>query len=108
MRKFAYLFDLRVGRGRLMMSAFNFTGLERGVPEAAAMFESLAACAASPSWRPKARIGVAELKAWLAEKGRQPRIRERMMTQYWQLDDAPLESAQYWKDAEAWIRKEQR
>ncbi len=105
MRKFAYLFDLRVGRGRLMMSAFNFTGLGGNVPEAAAMFESLAACAASPRWNPKARIGVGELKDWLAEMGRRPRIKERMMTQYWQLDDAPLESAQYWKDAEAWIRK---
>jgi hypothetical protein len=105
MRKFAYLFDLRVGRGRLMMSAFNFTGLEQGVPEAAALFESLVACATSPSWQPKAAIGAAELKAWLAEKGRQPRIKERMMTQYWQLNNAPLESAQYWKDAEAWIRK---
>ena len=28
-----------------------------------------------------------------------------MMTQYWQLNDAPLESPQYWLDAEAYIRK---
>ncbi len=105
MRRFAYLFDLRVGRGRLMVSAFNFTGLERDVPEACAMFESIAACVASPSWKPKAKIGVGELKGFLAAKGRSPRIKERMMTQYWQLDAEPLESAQYWKDAEAWIRK---
>ncbi|MCG3181495.1 MAG: Beta-galactosidase [Phycisphaerae bacterium] len=105
MRKFAYLFDLRVGRGRLMVSGFNFTGLESGRPEAAAMFESLAACVAGSAWQPRAKIAVADLKAYLAGMGRRPRIKERMMTQYWQLDDAPLESAQYWKDAEAWIRR---
>lgn len=123
MRRFAYLFDLRVDPanragsasgagsasravpGRLMICGFNLTGLDRDVPEAVAMFESLIACVTAKSWRPKARIGVDELKAFLAEKGRQPRIKERMMTQYWQLDAEPLESAQYWKDAEAWIRK---
>ncbi len=105
MRKFAYLFDLRAGRGRLMMCGFNLTGLERDVPEACAMFESLAACVSSPGWKPRAAIAVADLKSYLASKGRQPRIKERKMTQYWQLDDAPLESAQYWKDAEEWIRK---
>jgi len=106
MRKFAYLFDLRVGRGRLMMSAFNFTGLDRDLPEACAMFESLAACVSSSAWKPRARISVGDLKRYLAGKGRRPRIKERMMTQYWQFDAEPLESAQYWKDAEAWIRRE--
>ncbi len=105
MRKFAYLFDLRVGRGRLMMSAFNFTGIERDVPEACAMFESLAACVTSRAWKPTARIAVSDLRRFLARKGRAPRIKERMMTQYWQFDAEPLESARYWKDAEAWIRR---
>jgi predicted nucleic acid-binding Zn ribbon protein len=69
------------------------------------MFESLAACVSGPAWKPKARLSVAELKKYLAARGRAPRIKERMMTQYWQLDAEPLESARYWKDAEAWIRK---
>jgi hypothetical protein len=106
MRKFAYLFDLRVGKGRLLVSAFNFTGLERDVPETCAMFESIAACVTGPAWKPEAKIGAGELRQFLAERGRAPRIKERMMTQYWQLDAEPLESAQYWKDAEAWIRKQ--
>ncbi len=105
MRKFAYLFDLRVGTGRVMMCGFNLTGLQRDVPEACAMFETLAACVSSPAWRPKATLSVDELKDYLARKGRQPRIKERKMTQYWQLDDAPLESAQYWQEAEEWIRR---
>ncbi len=75
------------------------------MPEACALFESLAECVTSAGWKPKAKIGADEFKKWLAEKGKSPRIKERMMTQYWQLDAEPLESAQYWKDAEAWIRK---
>ena len=105
MRRFAYLMDLRVGKGRLMLCGFNLTGLQRDVPEACAMLESLARCVASKTWKPKARISADALRRWLAKMGRTPRIKERMMTGYWQFDAEPLESAQYWKDAEAWIRK---
>jgi len=104
MRKFAYLFELRAGAGRLLVSGMNFTGLGASVPEACAMFESLLRYAASEAFQPRADLPIEELKAYLLAKGRAPRVRERMMTQYWQLDDAPLESAQYWKDAEAYIR----
>jgi len=105
MRKFAYLFDLKVGKGRLMMCAFNFTGLNKDDPEVCAMFESIAACAVSGSWSPQTEISVTELKKYLKEKSDAARIKERMMTQYWQLNNAPLETAAYWKEAEAWIRK---
>ena len=105
MRKFAYLFDLKVGGGRLMMCAFNMTGLETDRPEACAMFESLCACATSSKWKPRAKISAKELEKFLAKKGRAPRIKERMMTGYWQFDAEPLESAAYWKAAEAWCRK---
>ena len=46
-----------------------------------------------------------EVKKYLEEKGNAPRIKERMMTQYWQLNNAPLETATYWKEAESWIRQ---
>jgi hypothetical protein len=29
------------------------------------------------------------------------------MTQYWQLDDAPLESDRYWRESEEYIREEE-
>ncbi len=105
MRKFAYLFDLKVGKGRLMMCALNMTGLENDTPEACAMFESLCACVTSKSWKPRAKISAQALRNYLAKKGRAPRIKERMMTGYWQFDAEPLESKQYWKEAEAWCRK---
>ncbi|MFH1073567.1 MAG: glycoside hydrolase family 2 TIM barrel-domain containing protein [Candidatus Firestonebacteria bacterium] len=104
MRKFAYLFELRVGKGRLLVSGFNFTGLNKGVPETCALFESLMNYVNSGDFKPEAGLGVKELEAYLMEKGKAPRILERMMTQYWQLNNEPLETAQYWKDAEEYIK----
>jgi len=105
MRKFAYLFELNVGKGRLLVSGMNFTGLNCHVPSVCAMFESLLRYVGSEAFAPTAEISVRELREYLLAKGAAPRIKERMMTQYWQLDDAPLESAQYWLDAEAYIRE---
>ena len=87
------------------MCGFNLSGVEKNVPEACAMFETLIGYMRSPAFRPAADISCAQMKAYLANKGKSPRIKERLMTQYWQLDELPVESAQYWKDSEAWIRE---
>jgi hypothetical protein len=105
MRKFAYLFELRVGPGRMLVSGLNFTGIRRGNPAACAMFESLLRYVASDAFSPAAEISPTEFSDYLLAKGAAPRVKERMMTQYWQLNDAPLESPQYWLDAEDYIRK---
>ncbi|MHC4122496.1 MAG: glycoside hydrolase family 2 TIM barrel-domain containing protein [Planctomycetota bacterium] len=104
MRKFAYLFELKVGKGRLFVSGFNFTGINSNKPETCAMFESILKYVTSDSFQPKASISTEQLEAYLLQKGKEPIIKERQMTQYWQLDDSPLESDQYWKDAEDYIR----
>ena len=101
-RHFAYLFDIKVGKGRLLASAFNFTGIETHAPEVCGMFESLVESASSEDWKPVRSISVAELKRYLKAKSAQPRVLESGMTQYWQLDDAPLESKSFWTKAFAW------
>jgi len=106
MRRFAYLFEVRVGDGRLLVSGFNFTGVERHVPEACGMFEHLLSYARSDEFRPETAVSPEELESYLREKGSGRRIVERMMTQYWQLDEEPLESARYWKESEERIRAE--
>jgi len=105
MRKFAYLFEVRVGEGRLLVTGMNFTGINTGDPAVCAMFESLVRYVGSPAFAPAAKLSPDELRDYLLAKGDAPRVRERMMTQYWQLNDAPLESAQYWLDAEEYIRR---
>ncbi|MEN7973821.1 MAG: glycoside hydrolase family 2 TIM barrel-domain containing protein, partial [Verrucomicrobiota bacterium] len=106
MRKFAYALELRVGKGRLFLTGFNFAGLQTGCPEASGMFESIVRHVLSGNFQPETVIEADTLKSFLLEKAAKPLIKERRMTQYWQLDEEPLESKQYWKDSEAYIRED--
>ncbi|MFH0797049.1 MAG: glycoside hydrolase family 2 TIM barrel-domain containing protein [Candidatus Omnitrophota bacterium] len=103
LRKFAYLFEIRVGSGRLLLTGLNFTGLSRNVPETCALFESLLRYVVSDAFRPAAQISPEALEQYLLDKGKAPHIRERRMTQYWQLDEEPLESNKYWKESLEYI-----
>ncbi|MBN1435711.1 MAG: hypothetical protein JW936_01430 [Sedimentisphaerales bacterium] len=106
MRKFAYLFELRVGKGRLMVAGMNFKGIEEDEPVSCWMFENIVEYMQSGAFEPRATIEVGALRDYLAAKGKGPRVKERMMTQYWQLDDAPLESKKYWEESEQWLRQD--
>ncbi len=103
MRNFAYAFELKAGKGRLFISAFNFTGLDSNTPETCSMFESYVKYVSSGKFNPGTEISIKTLKDYLEQKGAEPKIKERKMTQYWQLNDAPLESARYWKEAEEYL-----
>jgi hypothetical protein len=107
MRKFAYLFELRVGKGRLVVTGMNFKGLENNVPEVCWMFESIINYMNSRKFKPQKSISPSRFRNYLLKKGKSPRIKERMMTQYWQLDDAPLESKRYRKESEEWLREKE-
>ena len=106
MRKFAYLFELRVGRGRLIVSGFNFKPIETHEPATCWLFECIMNYLQSEQFNPPAEISVDQFRGYLRDKGKSKRVKERMMTQYWQLDNAPLESMRYWKESEAWLRQE--
>ncbi|MEI8246432.1 MAG: glycoside hydrolase family 2 TIM barrel-domain containing protein [Lentisphaerota bacterium] len=106
MRKFGYLFELTVGKGRLFVSSFNFTGLNQGAPEVAGMFESIIKYLTSKNFAPKAKITADALSKYLLAKGKGPIVKERRMTQYWQLDEEPLESKKYWEEALKYIGEE--
>ncbi|MCK5000221.1 MAG: hypothetical protein KAS23_11820, partial [Anaerohalosphaera sp.] len=103
MRKFGYMFELRVGKGRLFVTGFNFTGLHNGRPETCAMFESIMRYVTGDSFKPKTKMSAEELQVYLLTKGKQSLAKDRKMTQFWQLNDTPLESDRYWKDAEEYL-----
>ena len=69
------------------------------------MFENLIIYMRSAGFKPKVGMSVRNLRKYLLDKGKSPRIKERMMTQYWQIDELPVESAKYWQDSEAWLRQ---
>lgn len=106
LRTFAYLFEVRVGAGRLLVSGFNLTGISRGVPECCAMFESLVRYVTSNAFQPTASVSAEKLRQYLLEKGRGSIVKERRMTQYWQLDEEPLESKRYWHESLAYLDDE--
>ena len=58
------------------------------------------------STAPKAAIDADKFSQYLLEKGKGKQIKERMMTQYWQINAEPLESKQYWKESEDWLRED--
>ena len=103
MRNFAYAFELKTAKGKLLVSGFNFTGLNSNTPETCSMFESYMKYVTSDKFNPEAEITVSALKDYLKRKGAEAKIKERKMTQYWQLNDEPLESARYWKEADEYI-----
>ena len=118
MRRFAYLFEVRAGGGRLLVSGFNFTGLNRNVPECCALFESLVRYTQSDRFQPKVSLPIPKLRSYLRKKGLGPVVKERRMTQYWQLDNEPLESKRYWRESleylgepvvvpDAWMKAQQ-
>ena len=106
MRKFAYMMELKVGKGRLFITAFNFTGLNNNDPETVGMFESIMRYITSSKFAPKAEISGKEFPKYLLAQGKAPIIKERRMSQYWQLDEEPLESRKYWQDALDYIGEE--
>jgi hypothetical protein len=107
MRKFGYLFEIKVGTGRLFVCGLNFKGLEKDIPETCWMFENILNYMQSDEFKPIVSVEVDVLKKYLENKSSSRRTKERMMTQYWQLDDAPLESKQYWAESEEWLREDE-
>lgn len=103
MRRFSYAFAVRVGRGRLLVTGFNFTGVDECNPASCAMLKTLIAYCHSEDFAPKAQLSAAELKAYLAGVAAEGPQKERMMTQYWQLDAEPVESMDYWTEAERYL-----
>ena len=104
LRDFSYLFDLRVGAGKLLVCGLNLTGLDNEEPSAQAMAKFILEYMTSDEFNPTNGISVEELSAYMQECAKRP-VKERMMTQFWELDDAPVESPQFWKDSRAYLTK---
>lgn len=106
MRKFTYAFELRVGKGKLIVTGFNFTGINNNEPSSVAMLKTLVNYMHSEDFNPTAEISVCDLKAYLKKTAESGPQKERMMTQYWQLDAEPVESAEYWQESEAYLKED--
>ncbi len=104
LRNFGYITEMKVGNGSLLVTGLNFTGLGTQVPEVCGMFETLVNYICSDKFAPEASLSVNELKEYMSKDSTRRPVRERMMTQFWQLDDTPVESLQYWIDSKEYAK----
>lgn len=105
LRHFSYLFEVGVGAGKLLVCGLNLTGLDRGEPSTAAAADFIKRYIAGGDFAPAGAITVAQLKEYMQKCAEKP-VKERMMTQYWELDDSPVESKQYWKESEEYLKED--
>lgn len=105
MRNFSYVFEISVGKGKLLVSGLNFTGAENDEPASIAMLKALSDYIKSTDFNPSAKIESDALKEYLAKVSKEGPQKERMMTQYWQYDCEPVESDRYWKEAEIYLKE---
>ena len=105
MRHFSYAFTVKIGKGNLLVTGFNFTGVDKNDPAARAMLKTLVNYCHSEDFAPTASLSAEEFKAYLAETANKGPVREGMMTQYWQLDEEPVESMKYWTESEQYLRE---
>lgn len=102
LRDFAYLFELKVGKGSLLVCGLNLTGLDKNEPSSIAMAEFIKRYINSEDFNPENGISLENLQAYMSECAKTP-VRERTMTQFWELDDAPVESPEFWRMAKEYL-----
>ena len=105
LRNFSYAFEVAVGKGKLFVCGLNFTGLDENEPSTVCMANFVIDYMKSDDFNPKAEISVDELKAYMKKCAEKP-VRESIMTQFWEMDDAPVESKQFWKDSKQYLAEE--
>lgn len=103
MRHFSYVFEMKVGKGNLLVTGFNFTDMEN--PAVKTMYNALVNYCNSEDFAPETKICTEELKTYLTSVANSGPNKEGMMTQYWQLDAEPVESMQYWEESERYLRE---
>lgn len=93
------------GKGKLLVGGLNFTGLDENEPSALGMANFVPDYMKSCDFNPQAEISVDELKTYMKKCAEKP-VRESIMTQFWEMDDAPGESKKFWKESKEYLAEE--
>jgi len=102
LRDYSYLFSIKVGKGKLLVTGFNLLGLNDNESSANNMAHFIISYLNSNKFNPKNETSVITLKDYLKECAKEP-VKERMMTQFWALDDTPVESKEYWIESRKYL-----
>ncbi|MBQ9940760.1 MAG: hypothetical protein IJO74_04405 [Clostridia bacterium] len=106
MRNFTYAFEVKVGKGKLLVTGLNFTLIKQNNPASLAMFKALTSYFTSEEFNPEAEISVSDFRKYLSDVALSGPQKERMMTQYWQLDSEPVESMEYWTESRRYLEED--
>lgn len=103
LRDYGYMFSLKVGSGKLLVCGLNLCGLDNNEPSSVGMANFIKKYISSDDFSPKSELSLAELKSYMSECAKAP-VKERTMTQFWALDDAPVESPEFWRTAKEYLK----
>ena len=102
LRNFGYLFSLKVSAGKLLVCGFNLKGLDENEPSSERMAKFILDYINSDDFAPENAISLNDLKEYMKKCAENP-VKERIMTQFWELDDAPVESPLFWKESRKYL-----
>ena len=105
LRNFSYMFEAAAGLLKLFVCGLNFTGLDENEPSTVCMANFVIDYMKSDDFNPNAGISIDELKAYMKKCAEKP-VRESIMTQFWEMDDAPVESKLFWKESKEYLAEE--
>jgi len=93
-RRWGWLFELSVGKGRLLVCGLN---LNDPSPAGDCLLGAMLNYLDDPTGVPSATIDADTLIAYMRDKGSSPHPQEGPMTQYWLLDRDPVETVLFWE-----------
>ena len=102
LRRFGYLFELSVEKGKLLVCGMNLTGLDNNSPAALSMANFILDYMKSEEFAPTAAVSYKAIEEYLKACAKTP-VKERMMTQFWELDEEPVESKKYWEESRTYL-----
>ena len=102
LRNFSYLFEVKVGNGNLLVCGLNMTGLDKDEPSTNGMAQFILNYLSSKDFAPRNAITMQQFVEYLVECAKEP-VKERVMSQFWQLDDTPVESNEFWDESREYI-----
>lgn len=107
LRHFSYLFAINVEGTPLLITGMNLTHLDEGEPSTINYAEAIKEILIKEEVSLLKEISLEQLEKYLKECSINP-VKERMMTQYWELDNAPVESKQYWADSRLYLTEKKK
>ena len=102
MIKNIFIYEVKVEKGSLLVCGLNMTYLDSLEPSSVAMANWIIQYLQSADFKPTAQLSIETLKRYMKKCTKKP-VKERMMTQFWQLDDTPVESKQYWTESREYL-----